>query len=1178
MFRFRLLLWLLLAAGCSFSPAQDPATEVALAGTEGRFTLRMWEKAEGVLPTSIRWITQTPNGYVWLASHDSLVRFDGTRAANAAGKTSPLPLPLQGLEVFGDQSGRVWCSTVKGRLFVYERDEWRELTEAQGWKAAPASSFSQSPTGELTVVAGGKLFTLKDERFVEATLPTMVDPKVTAAIFSQDGALWASIGRELWRREEAKWQRIKQAPASITLARSGQEGIWLATQTELRQYTKNGLQKTVVRPGDFLKETLRLLEDSEGNLWAGGLENGLRIWMRDGTILNPGKSAEVLRPQVACIFEDRERNILVGTTGAGLARFKPANFQLALGQTGSLSGSLINSVAAVGPGRILAGTEGNGLFLIEHGIATAQIVASDSSLGRKGRVTSLLRLRDGRVLAAVGTVGLFWIEGTNAVPISSPEPVAKLVRSLFEDASGTVWLGCEDGIFSYKGDEFSPLKTPPVTNVRGIAQDPAGTTWFVHDGGLSSVKGGVFTPFDSSALGGTLLSIACDESGALWVSVGGKGLARITVGKVFLYSAEQGLPLGSIGAIVFEKADVWLATERGLLRTTRASLDAVFEGRAKRLQYRFFNRGDGLASDLFRRACQPTFTREEDGRLWFATHKGVVAIHPEHITAPAFEVPAIIEEVRAERDLITVTAANRENIVIPAGTRHMTIRCSVPTLSKPEFMPIEYQMEGFDSRWYTTGTERVIRFYDLGPGKFRFLVRAIGADGKSVEPATSVGFTVLPLYWQTLWFRVLGGCGIAGIAGLAVWRRMKARIAYQESRLREQEERAALQAQLQQASQVEAIGRLAGGIAHDFNNLLTSILGNAELAHMEFGDNARLAPLLNDIVNAGGRARELVIQILTYSRKRPTSLAPLDLGPAIRDALMLLRSGIPATVRIDTHIPSELPLVLADSAQIQRIIVNLGTNAAQAFGPEGGHVHIRAGAFIADAAACATQPKLRPGTYVRIVVEDNGSGMDDKTLQSIFAPFFTTKGVGKGTGLGLAVVQGIVESHRGIITVESGLDKGTTFTIYLPVTTTESAAKTAEPSRSIASGNKERILVVDDEPAVLHIARRYLEMLDYTVDGYTEPAAALDAFTRSPTSYHLVLTDYSMPGINGVELAQRIRTIQPGIPIILCTGFGGAVDENAIRLVGIAELVNKPYQKQTIAAAIAKALAVPSGV
>lgn len=1142
-------------------------------GIEDYFNLRMWETAEGILPTSVQSIAQTRDGYVWLAAQDSIVRFDGVRAVPFSRRsTQVLQNPLRALETFVEQSGRLWCSTTDGKLYALENGGWKEFTASQGWSGSPASGFSESPEGKLIFSAGPKLITFSGDKFTEIALP--FPSGAFRATFSRDGTLWACNSRELWYWENSKWQQIADTFTELPagLCASGTEGVWLALPAEVRMYHRKGVQKTLLRPAEFRSKKLRLLEDSEGNLWAGGLESGLRVWMADGNFVNPEKSSDILRPQVACIFEDRERNILVGTIGGGLARYQPANFQLALGRSGALAGAAVNTVVAMGPGLVLAGTEGNGLFLIEDGKAKTQIISADRELGMNQRITSLVRLRSGRAIAAVASKGLFSIDGTDASPILSPAPVVKLVRSMFEDARGTLWIGCEEGIFSWKDGVFTQLQSPALNNVRGIAQDTTGVVWFIHDGGLASLQNGSFTPSASGVLEGVLLSVTADEKGALWISVEGKGLVRIEHGKPFHYSSEHGMPPASIGAVSFVQNDVWLATEKGLLRTTRESLDAVAEGKNKRLQYRFFNRGDGLASDLFRRGYQPSFTREENGRLWFASHKGIVGVRPDRVSSPAYEVPAIIEEIRAERETIAVSDANRNDLSIAKGTRHMTIRYSVPTLSKPEFMPIEYRLDGHDARWYTTGTERVIRFFDLPPGTYKFLVRAIGADGKSVDPATSIGFTIEPLLWQRMSFRVVSVLALLAIAGFAIRRNVQRRLAIHEARLREQEERAQLEAQLQQASQVEAIGRLAGGIAHDFNNVLTSILGNAELAHMEFGENPRLAPLLNDIVIAGERARDLVIQILTYSRKRPPSRAPINVAPSIREALALLRSGIPATVQIETNVPDELPPVLADTTQVQRIIVNLGTNAAQSFGPEGGRVFVTAQDFLADEEVCAKQPMLRPGRYVCITVEDNGSGMDDKTLKCIFDPFFTTKGVGKGTGLGLAVVKGIVETHSGIIKVQSDVHKGTNFAIYLPVTSVVSEPRQA-PAVLATIGNKERILVVDDEPAVLSIARRYLELLGYTVDQHTEPHKAIEAFSNHPETYHLVITDYSMPGMNGIDLAQQIHGIRKDMPVILCTGFGGALNEAAVQLVGIAQLIHKPYQKEAFAESISKALA-----
>ncbi|MEO6788908.1 MAG: response regulator, partial [Chthoniobacteraceae bacterium] len=373
----------------------------------------------------------------------------------------------------------------------------------------------------------------------------------------------------------------------------------------------------------------------------------------------------------------------------------------------------------------------------------------------------------------------------------------------------------------------------------------------------------------------------------------------------------------------------------------------------------------------------------------------------------------------------------------------------------------------------------------------------------------------------------------------------------------------------------EVIGRLTGGIAHDFNNILAAILGNAELARIEFGQNKDLASLLDSILSAGERARDLIIQILSYSRQRRTEPVPLDIAPALHESLKLLRSGTPATVEIATEIPVSLPLVLADTTEVQRILMNLGTNAVQAMGPAGGRVTISAGEVSGGDEA---HPEIPHGRSVCLRVEDNGAGIDDETLQRIFDPFFTTKELGKGSGLGLSVVKGIVESLNGVIVVDSTPEAGTTFRVFFPVVSgTEIRRVAAASTQPRMSNRAERILLADDEPQVLSVARRALESLGYEVGAHGSAQAALAAFADDPRRWQLVITDFAMPGMNGVELARHIRARSPDTPIILCTGFGGAVDAAAAKAVGIARVINKPFQRQELSEAVAETLGKTAG-
>ncbi len=1152
---------------------------------EGHFLQRAWETADGMMPTYVPSIAQTTDGYVWLAAFDSVVRFDGLRAKPFSGKTVPgvLPLPMRGEFVHGDHAGRLWLGNSDGRFFMMSQSVWREITATEGWSPLRITGASEANDGRILFCAKDKLVLLQNGKFAAiAPPPQRAGVKTTAVqgVFDTAGRLLAATSAGLFRHKDGMWTLLFQndvaswSPAG--LARSNAGGVWLAGPQAVQQLDAAGtVVRTIPRPADFRNGPLSLLEDSRGNLWAGGFRDGLCIWLKDGHLIRPEHGREALRPEITCLLEDRERNVLVGTAGAGLIRFKPQDFVVPLGQIGSLSGSQVNCVAELSPGKMLVGTEGNGLFLVEDGEAKNRIVSPDGALNGKQRVTSLLSLGDGTVLAAVPSKGLFRVTATSATPIPSPAPVAELVRAMVRDAKGTVWLGCEHGIFTWRDGKFSPLAAGAQSErVWGIAEVDGGDLFFATRAGLLRLRqSGAFekVPIAGVSAEANILGLNRASGGGLWVGVENAGLVRLRDdAPPLILGKDQGLPIVSIGGIVEDGEELWLAGEKGLVRLDLSSVEEVAAGEIARLELRLFNRGDGLASDIFRRSYQPVATRASDGRLWFATHKGAASLDPQKFTSPMREVPAIIEEIRAERELIPVTPQNRAAISIPAGTRHITIRCAIPSLSKPEFCEFEYQLEGLDARWYSSGPERVIRFYDIPLGTYRFLVRGIGSDGRPVPSVDSVTMSVLPFFWQTGWFRAavlaLGVTAFAMLARVGIRRRL----ARQEVLLKQQEERAQLELELQQTKRAEVIGRLAGGIAHDFNNILAAILGNAELARMDYGQDPKLAEMLDSILSAGERARELIVQILSYSRQRRTDPMALDIAPALSESLKLLRSGTPATVELITQIPDTLPLVLADETEVQRILMNLGTNAVQAMGAAGGRVTISAGEV---SGGDDDHPKIPRRRSVCLRVEDNGAGMDDTTLEHIFDPFFTTKELGKGSGLGLSVVKGIVESLNGVIVVESTPHSGTTFRVFFPIISGTSIRRAAVANAiPRMASDAERVLLADDEPQVLSVARRSLESLGYEVSAHGSPHAALAVFDADPKRWQLVITDFAMPGMNGVELARHIRRRRPDIPIILCTGFGGAVDAAAARAVGIARVIHKPFQRQELSEAVAEAL------
>jgi PAS domain S-box-containing protein len=379
-----------------------------------------------------------------------------------------------------------------------------------------------------------------------------------------------------------------------------------------------------------------------------------------------------------------------------------------------------------------------------------------------------------------------------------------------------------------------------------------------------------------------------------------------------------------------------------------------------------------------------------------------------------------------------------------------------------------------------------------------------------------------------------------------------------------------LEKRMAQAQKMESIGTLAGGIAHDFNNILSIIVGNTELAMRDLPEWSPAQDNLKEVREATLRARELVKQILLFARRKEHTLSNIRLEPIARESLKMLRSTIPTTVEIREDIEEGLPSVLADPSQIQQIIMNLCTNAGQVMEAEGGTLTFTLD--VADLKApLHTMVEVAPGRYVRLQVCDTGPGIPPEVVERIFDPFFTTKGVGEGTGLGLAVVHGIVLDRNGGITVESEEGRGTTFTVYLPASEVESVEVTAEEKTELPRGT-ERILFVDDEPMIMKLGQRMLERQGYHVETRASGTDALECFRQDPHRFDLVVTDMTMPGMRGDRLAEEIMAIRPDIPVILCTGYSKQISNEKAREMGIRAFVMKPFTAQELANTVREVL------
>ncbi|MDO9166001.1 MAG: ATP-binding protein [Rhodoferax sp.] len=371
--------------------------------------------------------------------------------------------------------------------------------------------------------------------------------------------------------------------------------------------------------------------------------------------------------------------------------------------------------------------------------------------------------------------------------------------------------------------------------------------------------------------------------------------------------------------------------------------------------------------------------------------------------------------------------------------------------------------------------------------------------------------------------------------------------------------RNALESQLRESHKMQAVGTMAGGIAHDFNNIIGAILGNVDLAKQDAGAMSPALVSLNEIDKAGRRARDLVRQILTFSRNESPKRVPIQLAEVVEETVRLLKVALPPTVEMLVVIDPATPPVLADATQVGQALLNLCTNAIQAIGAQRGTVTIELGHNVRAGTGRVERRSGVRGQHVKLAVRDTGGGIDPDTLQRVFEPFFTTKPVGQGTGLGLAVVHGVMRTHLGTVDVQSTLNTGSVFTLYFPVADAAAVPATPEaPKPKAVRGMGKHVMYVDDDEALVFLVDRALTRRGFRVSTFTDPRQAVATLRAHPRDFDLLVTDYNMPGYSGIDLLREARIIRPDLPVALASGYVTAEIEQSALTEGASALIHKP--------------------
>lgn len=986
------------------APASPPVHE------QPEWLIRTWETEDGLPENSATAMVQTSDHYLWFGTFNGLVRFDGVTFTVFDSVNTPI-LPNSGIvNLHLDRAERLWVSTLGGLV-------WRE---GNRWSIPPGSNvakddfvrtFSERSNGDLliTTFRGGVL------EFTGGQLRTLPPPPGAAGrgyfggvddagrwLVVQHGFVGFWTGRD-WVSLISPAELPTQAASRVGCTAAREGGNWILLDSELRRFV--GGREVARRP---LPETRGILwslfEDSRSNVWMCATDLGVLQVRPDGSSQWWTNRGTASFRSARFVFEDRESNLWIGTSGGGLSRFKSRRF----GNVGLEDGLAERVVKTVWPSPdqgMWLGTYGGGLYRTGERGTTRVALPMAFPLGRY--VQSVLTDRHGRTWVGTYADGLFLLDGGSGRAVPQERTGGANVIALAEDSRGRVWISGGKGVAVFQDGIFEKVEDRAGRPFRGVwcfGEDGRGRTWFSSSEGVFRRQGDhveeVRFPDDSAIR--EIVCIYPEHEETVWLGSLNSGLYRWRPGSVRQIGPSQGLPVGGIYAILDDdEGACWMASNRGIVRATRQSLNALADGTARRFEGQLFDRSDGLPSVECPSGQQPTAARDGQGRLWFATAKGGTFVDPKRLRLNAVAPPAAIQSLAFHLPTVdgnpdgqperTLSPPFEPEPRLPAGSRLVEIHYSAPSFTAPEKVRFQVRLEGTDPDWREVGTRRIAYFENLNPGRYVFQVRAANDDGIWSPDGARLAFVVLPYFWQTGWFKLMAVLLLAG--ALAGWTfRIRAGLERQRAA------QASFTRQLI-ASQEAERSRLARELHDDITQRLARLAIDA--GQVERGStDAGQRQVLGEVREGLARLSEDV-HALSY-RLHPSILEDLGLVEALRAeaerlrrrsalAVQLKISGLPAVVPRD---PALCLFRVAEEA-LQNAVRHANARSVDIFlrGLDGG---------------------------LQLAIQDDGSGFDPARPRP-------------KVGLGLTGMRERVDLLGGQLDIESAPGEGTAVIVWLPL-------------------------------------------------------------------------------------------------------------------------------------------------
>ncbi len=1117
------MLPLALCAVLAFVPA--PEVEV-----------RTWTTAEGLPQSSVTAIDQGASGLLYLGTFAGLATFDGRRfdAVDASEDAGWAGLRVTALAAAGGQT--LWVGTQAGRL-IHVDD----------------GTFTSIPT--VGLLEGHAIWSLSID----------------------DGVVWAAGPPGVARFDGRRWTVVEQTEeANVVLARDGEQ--WVGGKSGL--FRLRGEQMHPVPAGIG---GVAALCHSKGDLVAGGALGVVRIGPRgvtrlddretnrllcaaDGTVWSAarqeiralGTDLDIrIDDPIRVLFEDRERNIWVGSDGGGLTRIIREDWTVSEVPGGALP------VMELADGTMLVGgfCGTGGLFRLPIDGAPIEIA--------QGCTRALLP--EGRdVLVGTDEHILRWSEEEGFRDVVN---VGHPILALAADADA-LWIGTDTGgAMRYRNGALEPVDVGDA-RVLTIATDDA-ATWFGTHGGLSRLgRDDGLTRWTSQdgVPHGPIRALLLDGDGTVFMASYGGGLGVFRDGVFSRLTVAQGLGDAALSSIIDDgDGSLWINGNRGVTRLPRDELDAWLSGASKNPRLRRWDTPEGNGGG------QPAGAMLRDGTIVFPTARGIVRISPRSV----FRNPVQPSILLHNADVDGVELEPGRPVQVGPGPGRVHVEFTAATLRHPELATLEYRVvdpKGAEPDPWQLARDGTLVWESVAPGPHLVELRATNEDGVP-SPLMRLQFDLEPHLHQrwSFWLGIVALCVAAGAAAHA-WRTRaiadKNRALEREVRQRiaAQEEQRMIARRLSAAERMEAVGRLAGGIAHDFNNLLTAVAGTSAVLRGlqdEHGPRLEVDPLLDNLDRCVDRGASLTRSLLSFARQQPMAPSAVDAEALVRNLLPMLETSLRDDVSLRVSPPESRVGLHVDPALLELALVNLALNAQAAL-PRGGTVTIGLDRVDADAltrrfpdlSECASAPC---DAWAVVWVRDDGEGMSPEVLARAREPFFTSRA--QGNGLGLPSVEGFAEQSGGAMHLASEPGQGTTVSLVLPFIEAPERAVPATADTRLTKGAG-HVVLCDDDELVRQSLVRVLQLAGYTTQSFSDPALLL-AWLDEGADFDVLVTDVLMPGMSGDALARHVRALRPQMPIVFMSGY---TDDIRTETLG-GPLLSKPFRSADVVRAVEQAIA-----